>query len=108
MRSDDGASDSDYLVETSPELVFNLLLAEFLDDLQGLRLEITPDSVKLNSLIVGEYVSTKLFEDNNPSDSNISYINDTDNGTTIEKEKISYNSATTFLDKNLQLSDNSQ
>ena len=50
----------------------------------------------------------KTFEDNNPSDSNISYINDTDNGTTIEKEKISYNSATTFLDKSLQLSDISQ
>ena len=55
MRSDDGASDGDYLVDISPDLVSKLLLAESLDDLQELRLEIKPNSVKLNSLIVEEY-----------------------------------------------------
>ena len=73
--SDDSASEGDYLVNLSPDLVSKLLLAESLDDLQELRLETTPDSVKLDSLIVREYASPKIFEDINPSDSNTSYIN---------------------------------
>ena len=107
--SDDSASTGDYDVDLSPDTVSKLLLVESIDDLQDLKFDTDPVSVKLDSLIVREFSSPEFFEDNDPaSDSNDSYFNDTENGITLTKETNSFETATFTLDEVFNLEDHSQ